>query len=136
MSDVSTVEEMVDQVTAALEALRETVAAIKVNGRELGSAVRWEPGAKVGDPLQVIIVPTTFRYENYGEGLPTEMVVQLFCTVPVGDRATINLITLGLAVGQAVEANTGAAVTGSDTGTWRVGAVELPAQIVTVEVPL
>lgn len=126
---------LVDNVMGSLEELRDTLAAIEVNGQQLGPAVRID-AAGADYPLQVVITPPTYDYSAYGTK-PVQMTVQIYCIVPAGAGSTRNLVALSLAVAAAVDENSDAAVVGSESGSWRTGGqVELPAQVLTVEVPL
>jgi sulfur carrier protein ThiS len=124
-------------VMARLRALRETIAAVQVNGKPLGESVMIEPAARVGDPIEVVIAPPAFLYGSNGLG-PDRMMVKVYVIAVASDIAVENLIALERGVADAIDmmemsAEFDATVRSSDPGTWRRGAVELPAYVIDVE---
>lgn len=125
------------QVVAALDALRGVIAAVQINGRPLGSAVRWEPGAATGDPIEVNIAPPSFEYRGNCTG-PTSMTVDIFVVAVQGDLSVHNMIALERGVADALDESdeVDATITGSIPGVWRRGTSDLPAYVITAAVGL
>ena len=125
-----------DQIVARLDGLRDAIAAVEINGRPLGEAVRYEPGAKTGDPIEVNIAPPEFLYDGNCFG-PTRMRLQVFVVAVMSDITVHNLIALERGVADAIDAcdpnRCDATVTGSTPGTWRKNGVDYPAYVITCE---
>lgn len=124
-----------DAVVAELEALREVIAAVQINGRPLGNAVRFEPAARIDDPVEVIIAPPSFVYGSNNLG-PSRMMVEVYVIAVASDLTVHNLIALERGVADAIDLNTDHAVMQSDIGSWRRGGTDLPAYRILVEVGL
>lgn len=124
-----------DAVVDELEGLRAVIAAVQVNGRALGNAVRFEPAGRIDDPIEVIIAPPSFVYGSNNLG-PSGMLVDVFVIAIASDLTVHNLIALERGVADAIDLNTDHTVRSSDIGSWRRGATDLPAYRILVEVGL
>lgn len=124
-----------DAVMALLDELREVIAAVQINGRALGNAVRYEPAGRVDDPIEVIIAPPSFAYGSNNLG-PSIATVDVFVIAVASNITVQNLIALERAVADAIDLNTDHAVRSSDPGAWRRGGTDLPAYRVLVEMGL
>lgn len=124
-------------VVAALDALRDVIAAVEINGKPLGRAVRYEPGGSTNDPIEVNIAPPSFSYRTGCLG-PTSMTTDVFLVVVVGDISVHNMIALERGVADAIDSSESvdATVQGSTPGVWRRGTTDMPAYVITVEVGL
>lgn len=122
-------------VVAELEALRAVIAAVAINGRPLGNAVRFEPAERIDDPIEVIIAPPSFVYGANNLG-PSGMLVDVFVIAVASDLTVHNLIALERGVADAIDLNTDHTVRQSDIGAWRRGGTDLPAYRILVEVGL
>lgn len=124
-------------VVAALDALRAVIAEVPINGRPLGRAVRWEPGAATGDPIEVNMAPPRFLYETSCLG-PRGMIVDVFVVAVQGDLTVRNMIALERGVADAIDQSESvdATVTGSIPGVWQRGGSDMPAYVISVEVGL
>lgn len=131
--DVSTVT--ADDVMTQLDGLREVIAAVQINGRPLGNAVRYEPAGRVDDPIEAIIGPPSFIYDSNGLG-PSRALVEVFVIAVASNIAIQNLIALERGVADAIDLNTDHAVRSSDIGVWRRGGTDLPAYRILVEMDL
>lgn len=124
-----------EDVTARLDALRETIAAVRINGTPLGEAVTYEPASRVDDPIEVKIAPPAFGYESYNLG-PNKMAIDVYVIAVASDITVHNLIALERGVADAIDMMSDpyeAAVKGSEPGSWRRNAVDLPAYVIHVE---
>lgn len=135
---------MSGSVTAAeivhrLNELRRAIAEVQINGRPLGSAVRYEPAASAGDPIEVNIAPPEFKYEGNCLG-PTGMIIDVYVVAVSSDITVLNLIQLERGVADAIdmaESNgfeVDATVTGSQSGIWNSDGVDHPAYVINCEV--
>lgn len=127
-----------DDVIEHLDALRDAIADVQINGVPLGGAVRYEPAARVDDPIEVIIAPPSFSYGSNNLG-PSLMVIDVFVVAIASDITIHNLIALERGVADAIDLMSDpfeAVVRGSDIGSWRRGAVDHPAYLITVEMGL
>lgn len=124
-----------DEVIAELDTLREAIAAVQINGKPLGNAVRFEPAARVDDPIEVIIAPPSFLYGSNNLG-PSGMMVDVFVIAVTSDITVHNLIALERGVADAIDLSDNATVRSSDIGSWRRGGTDLPAYRILVEIGL
>lgn len=124
-----------DAVLAELEALREVIAGVQVNGKPLGNAVRFEPAARIDDPIEVIIAPPSFVYGANNLG-PSGMMVDVFVIAVTSDITVHNLIAMERGVADAIDLGTDHTVRQSDIGSWRRGGTDMPAYRILVEVGL
>ena len=126
-----------DQVIEAMGALADVIRAVQINGRPLGDAVRFEPVAKTGDPIEVILAPPGFNYGGNALG-PTSMTVEVFVVAIATDLTVHNLIALERGVADAIDSNRSvdATVRGSAPGVWQRGNTSHAAYVITVEVGL
>lgn len=124
-----------DAVVAELDTLREAIAAVQINGRPLGNAVRFEPAARIDDPIEVIIAPPSFVYGSNNLG-PSGMMVDVFVIAVTSDITVHNLIALERGVADAIDLSDNATVRSSDIGSWRRGGTDLPAYRILVEIGL
>lgn len=127
-----------EDVKVRLDALRDTIAAVQINGRPLGEAVSWEPASRTGDPIEVVIAPPTFQYRSNNLG-PSAMLVDVYVIAVASDLTVFNLISLERGVADAIDLMSGpydATVQQSVPGTWRRGGAELPAYVITAEMGL
>lgn len=122
-------------IVERLDALRDAIAAVQINGRPLGEAVRYEPAGRIDDPIEVIIVPPSFRYATNNLG-PSSMLIAVFVIAVASDITTHNLIALERGVADAIDLMSDpfeATVQSSDVASWRRGNNDLPAYLITVE---
>lgn len=125
-----------DAVIEELTALQAIIAAVQINGRPLGNAVRFEAAGRVDDPIEVIIAPPSFIYGSNGLG-PSSMLVDVFVIAILGDITVHNLVALERGVADAIDLNSDTAtVRSSDIGSWRRGGTDMPAYRILVEVGL
>jgi len=126
-----------DQVMTALSALADVIRLIEINGRPLGDAVRFEPIAKVGDPIEVILAPPSFNYGGNALG-PRSMTVEVFVVAIATDLTVHNLIALERGVADAIDSSNDvdATVLGSAPGVWQRGNTSHAAYVISVEVGL
>jgi hypothetical protein len=124
-----------DAVIAELGELRDVIAAVQINGKPLGNAVRFEPASRIDDPIEVIIAPPSFVYGSNGLG-PSGMLVDVYVIAVTSDITVHNLIALERAVADAIDLNTDHTVRQSDIGSWRRGGTDLPAYRILVEAGL
>lgn len=130
-----------DQIVAKLAAICAVIARVEINGRPLGSAVRYEPAAKTGDPIEVIIAPPTFEYRGNCLG-PSSMLVDVFVVAVASDLTVHNLIALERGVADAldlasdVDETLDCTVISSSLAVWRRGAADLPAYVIQTAVAL
>lgn len=130
-----------DEIVSKLAAICAVIALVEVNGRPLGSAVRFEPGAKTGDPIEVIVAPPSFTYGGNCLG-PTSMTVEVFVVAVASDLTVHNLVSLERGVADAldlaseVDPSLDCTVISSNLGVWRRGTVDLPAYVITTDVSL
>jgi hypothetical protein len=125
-------------VTDRLDALRDAIATVEINGTALGEAVRYEPAARVDDPIEVIIAPPSFTYGSNNLG-PSTMLIDVFTIAVASDITVHNLIALERAVADTIDLMSDpyeAVVRSSDIGSWRRGGVDLPAYLIVVEMGL
>jgi hypothetical protein len=129
------------EITTRLDALRQAIADVQVNGVPLGESVRWEPGSRAGDPIEVIIAPPSFEYKSNNLG-PSAMIIEVYVIVVASDLTVHNLIALERGVADAIDligSDGGpydATVRQSDSGSWRRGGADLPAYLILVEMGL
>lgn len=125
------------QVGEHLDALRAAIAAVQVNGTALGESVRWEPGSRAGDPIEVIIAPPSFQYRSNNLG-PSSMLIEVYVIAVASDITVHNLIALERAVADSIDLidDYDATVRQSDIGSWRRGGADLPAYLILVEMGL
>jgi len=124
-----------DDVLDRMNALRDTIAAVQINGRPLGEAVRIEPAARADDPIEVIIAPPSFEYRSNNLG-PSSMVFEVFVIAVASEITIHNLIALERGVADAIDLMDGAfeaTVQASAPGAWRRGGIDLPAYLIAVE---
>lgn len=127
-----------DDVLERLDALRDAIAAVQINGTPLGGAVRYEPGARVDDPIEVIIAPPSFDYRSNNLG-PSTMQIDVFVIAVASDITIHNLVALERGVADAIDLMSDpfeATVRGSDIGSWRRAGTDLPAYLINVEMGL
>lgn len=124
-----------DDVMAHLDQLVEVIAAVRINDRPLGNAVRYESAGRLDDPIEVIIAPPSFEYRSNNLG-PSKALVEVFVIAVASNITTRNLIALERAVADAIDYNTDHAVLSSDLGAWRRGGTDLPAYRILVEMNL
>lgn len=124
-----------DDIVARLDALRDAIAAVQINGRPLGEAVRYEPAGRLDDPVEVIITPPSFAYRTNNLG-PSNMTIAVFVIAIASDITVHNLIGLERGVADAIDLMDGefeATVQSSDVASWRRGTTDFPAYLITVE---
>lgn len=123
-----------DEIVERLDALRACIAAVQINGRPLGEAVRYEPAARIDDPIEVIIAPPSLVYASNNLG-PSSMIVEVYVIAVASDITVHNLIALERGVADAIDLldEFDATVRQSDIGAWRRGGTDFPAYVITVE---
>lgn len=130
-----------DEIVAKLQAICDVVGRVQINGRPLGSAVRYEPAGKVGDPIEVIVAPPSFEYRGNCLG-PSSMIVEVFVVAVASDLTVHNLIALERGVADALDLASGVdssldcTVISSAPGVWRRGTTDLPAYVIQTAVSL
>lgn len=130
-----------DDVLDRLNALRDAIARVQINGTPLGESVHFEPGSRAGDPIEVIIAPPGFVYGSNNLG-PSALVVEVFVIAVASDLTVHNLVALERGVADAIDllGSDGepfdATVRSSDPGSWRRGGAELPAYVIIAEMGL
>lgn len=130
-----------DDVIVRLNALRDTIAAVRINGTPLGESAHFEPGSRAGDPIEVVIAPPGFEYKSNNLG-PSAMIIEVYVIAVASDLTVHNLIALERGVADAIDlmgsdgSPYDATVRQSDPGTWRRGGAELPAYVIIAEMGL
>lgn len=128
-----------DEIVFRLDELKRAIAEVQINGRPLGSAVRYEPAGNSGDPIEVNIGPPEFRYDGNCLG-PTGMTVDVFVVAVSSELTVHNLIALERGVADAIdmaESNgfeVDATVKSSTPGIWNDNGIDHPAYVITCEV--
>lgn len=119
-------------IFAAMEELRDVIAEVTVNGEPLGASVLTD-GAGAADALSVVILPPTWEYGGAGIDLsPDSLVSEVYVIAPNTDMVALNLLSMAISVGNAIDANSNHACRSADLGAWTRGGKQYPAYVLSV----